>query len=174
MKKVKKIILDAIEYYNEHKNFESITGVANKFGIDKTTLKTRLEQDFSSFKYQDDEFIYYLDEKEEAAVKEYIENEFLTFADIKRKYGYKSELFKIKLAICGYDTNRRYTVQFDRRKFQFIDTEEKAYWLGFITADGYNNQDRGFLSIKLGVIDKEHLQKFLNFMNSNSEIKIDK
>lgn len=46
--------------------------------------------------------------------------------------------------------------------FNKIDTEEKAYWLGFLMADGCihqrNGQDR--LSLVVSIKDKNHLEKF--------------
>ncbi|KKM89251.1 hypothetical protein LCGC14_1250550 [marine sediment metagenome] len=45
--------------------------------------------------------------------------------------------------------------------FQIIDTKEKAYWLGFLCADGYISKTRyGRLGIGLSVKDKIHLIKF--------------
>ena len=58
------------------------------------------------------------------------------------------------------DCRRKY--YFDENYFEVIDTPEKAYWLGFILADGYNNQDRGFLNINLNSIDHHHLEKFVD------------
>lgn len=49
--------------------------------------------------------------------------------------------------------------------FKNIDTPEKAYWLGFIAADGCIYKDR--LSIELGIIDENHLYKFLKSIKSN-------
>lgn len=58
--------------------------------------------------------------------------------------------------------------------FNKIDTEEKAYWLGFIYADGYISLNGGEGSKMLGIAisdkDKEHLVKFKRFMNSTSPI----
>lgn len=60
---------------------------------------------------------------------------------------------------------------FNENYFESIDTEEKAYWLGFIAADGcivksgdYNSYR---LYINLGSIDENHLQKFLNSINAH-------
>lgn len=59
--------------------------------------------------------------------------------------------------------------QFNEHIFDNIDTEEKAYWLGFIYADGCIS-DNGSLEIRL--IDKEHLEKFKEFINSSNPIRI--
>lgn len=57
----------------------------------------------------------------------------------------------------------------DFHKFDSIDNEEKAYWLGFILGDGSVRNTS--LIISLSDIDKEHLYKFQKFMESNSPIK---
>jgi len=53
--------------------------------------------------------------------------------------------------------------------FETIDTEEKAYWLGFIQADGciYNTEVNNVykLEITLQESDKDHLNKFANIFN---------
>ena len=51
--------------------------------------------------------------------------------------------------------------------FKKIDTAEKAYWIGFITADGYINEDKNFMRIKLQEKDKAHLYKFMNFIGGD-------
>jgi len=60
--------------------------------------------------------------------------------------------------------------------FEVIDTEEKAYWLGFIAADGCvmhrGNETFNFeLSLKLS--DKHHLQKLKKSLNAEIEVKTD-
>ena len=56
---------------------------------------------------------------------------------------------------------------YNRHMFDVIDTEEKAYWLGFIVADGYLNDSKHMLRIKLGNIDKKHLEKFIIFLGGD-------
>lgn len=60
----------------------------------------------------------------------------------------------------------------DYRIFSEIDSAEKAYWLGFIAADGYVYiRDRNAtVGINLSRQDKSHLEKFKTFMNSNVNI----
>lgn len=51
--------------------------------------------------------------------------------------------------------------------FKQIDTEEKAYWLGFLYADGYVNIDKG-IELTLQESDYEHLKKFRNFIGDET------
>lgn len=61
----------------------------------------------------------------------------------------------------------------DYRKFEYIDSEEKAYWLGFIAADGcnYEREQNATIVINLAKKDKEQLEKFKKFMNSDVQVK---
>ena len=58
-------------------------------------------------------------------------------------------------------------INYNRHIFENIDTEEKAYWLGFILADGYLNTDKHMVRIKLGDVDKKHIEKFIAFIGGN-------
>lgn len=75
--------------------------------------------------------------------------------------------FKDKVAC-----NRKYQV--NHKVFNNINTEEKAYWLGFLYADGYVNLERGEVKIVLQDSDYDHLVKFNNFLKSNYPIKYDR
>lgn len=60
------------------------------------------------------------------------------------------------------------------RFFADIDTENKAYWLGFIYADGYVSARKDgckLTGITLGLEDKEHLVKFLAAVDSDHPIR---
>lgn len=63
------------------------------------------------------------------------------------------------------NSSRKY--QCDFRFFEKIDTEEKAYWLGFLYADGYVRIRKYGSEIKLKIKDKEHLRKFNKSLKSN-------
>lgn len=54
--------------------------------------------------------------------------------------------------------------RFNYEIFNQIDTEEKAYWLGFIFADGYISETGFIFEISLQAKDVGHLHKFNRFM----------
>lgn len=67
---------------------------------------------------------------------------------------------------------------YNEKYFEKIDNEHKAYWLGFLYADGYiepiyrNNKIKAFrIEIGLSSTDKQHLECFINDIESNVPIK---
>lgn len=74
----------------------------------------------------------------------------------------------------GIDTSKRDNHKYyaDYNKFEVIDSPEKAYWLGFIAADGcvYIRPENATIRISLHQKDRELLEKFKLFMNSNVNI----
>lgn len=72
-------------------------------------------------------------------------------------------------------SNRKYSV--NEKYFENIDNREKAYWLGFIAADGCvchtGGHEKGskVLVFNLNERDKEHLEKFLIAIGSEAQIK---
>lgn len=70
---------------------------------------------------------------------------------------------------------------FDEHVFDVIDTEEKAYWLGFLFADGtissspLNNKVKTEYKIELSLSSKDlsHLEKFAKFLKYQKEIYCD-
>ena len=69
--------------------------------------------------------------------------------------------------------NYQNMVKFDNTIFDVIDNEEKAYWLGFIYADGYIAKNSNNFEIALALKDTDHLQKFANFVKYENNIKTD-
>lgn len=63
---------------------------------------------------------------------------------------------------------RKYSIKEDF--FRTIDTEEKAYWLGFLAADGNVNKDLSRVSLLLAKRDIEHLEKFRSHIGSSHPI----
>ena len=60
--------------------------------------------------------------------------------------------------------NYQNLTKFNENVFDSINTEEKAYWLGFIFADGYISSRDNSFELSLKGSDSEHLDKFNKFM----------
>jgi len=68
------------------------------------------------------------------------------------------------------ETDRLYRkYEYNKLFFKIIDNEEKAYWLGFLYADG-NVSDRE-VRINLNSRDRNHLEKFLQSIEGNNTIE---
>jgi len=59
----------------------------------------------------------------------------------------------------------------DENYFNIIDCSNKAYWLGFIAADGYIQKNNKRLTIELHIKDMSHLNNFIKDIKSNHPIK---
>lgn len=65
--------------------------------------------------------------------------------------------------------NQQNRAKFNENIFDSIDNEEKAYWLGFIYADGcLSSRDNGF-ELSLSIKDIKHLEKFNSFMEHEKD-----
>ena len=72
---------------------------------------------------------------------------------------------------CGIEIKQHPNQKYcEENIFETIDSEEKAYWLGFLYADGCVSSNRNTIEIGLAVIDKEHLEKFKKFIKSEHKI----
>ena len=86
------------------------------------------------------------------------------------KYGFhKNALAKIINENGGNTT----PISFDNTVFNKINTEDKAYWLGFLYADGAVSSRNNGLELSLQLLDSEHLNKFKTFLKSSSNIRLD-
>lgn len=83
-----------------------------------------------------------------------------------------SNFKKYGLKLRDNKTNsRKYTADFSY--FKNIDTQEKAYWLGYIFADGYvtcGKQNRKQFGISLSTKDKPQIEKLKRCLNSTYPI----
>lgn len=61
----------------------------------------------------------------------------------------------------------------DEECFKTIDSEAKAYWLGFLAADGYICSSK-VVGCKLGIKDVEHLKKLGMFFKTDMPIYLGK
>lgn len=103
--------------------------------------------------------------QEEVILFEYIVelNKNLSFVKISEKTGLSREFMRRITRKYGYETvNKQNVLRCRPDLFETISTEDDAYWLGFIFADGCIS-DTGFLEISLKSSDYKHLLKFADY-----------
>lgn len=108
------------------------------------------------------------------ALEEYLntseENRSLT--KLGEKYGIKRQTLSKHLKERGFEIiNYQNKVRCDETVFDSIDSEEKAYWLGFLYADGNISSTGNRLEVRLSIKDLEHLEKFRAFLKLTTEIR---
>lgn len=74
--------------------------------------------------------------------------------------------------INGNSYNKKYSCNDDY--FETIDTERKAYWLGYLLADGYNNEKDGRISFGQSEKDSEIVHKFKEDIQATNPIRVNK
>ncbi len=98
---------------------------------------------------------------------------------LSKRFNTTKSFLSKQLKSLGYQVNNTQTqINFDDTVFDSIDNEEKAYWLGFIWADGNiktTSKTCYRLTINLKLEDLDHLEKFNKFTkHTKYNIKIDK
>ncbi len=81
------------------------------------------------------------------------------------KYSFKTTGGVIR----NYKIWRKYS--FDEDYFEIIDNEHKAYWLGFLYADGYVNSQKSSFELRVQEKDLSHLEKFKKDINGEIPIR---
>ena len=112
---------------------------------------------------------------EKEILENYINKE-LSYKEIAKIYNVNEKTIKINAKKYGLTSKivwqgaRKH--KFNERYFENIDSEEKAYWLGFIAADGcvYKNKQSYRLQINLKGSDIDHLKKFQKAICSDYKI----
>lgn len=96
-----------------------------------------------------------------------------SLTEVGKKFGIDRRTISREIKSRNIDiVNHQNICRLDETIFDIIDTEEKAYWLGFIFADGcvYRNEDR--FRINLSIKDRNHLEKFAAFLKFKGVIGI--
>ena len=178
MKKISKKIYEALSFYSNNSHL-SHSFVANKFHTDKYSFLRNLYafQTGIIVKGVKDKanFYYCFTPEEYKAISSYKELQQLTYPEFKKKYigaPKRKDCFIRWLEYIGKDTKlivhpiEKY--DYNRHIFENIDSEEKAYWLGFIEADGCLTSEYT-LSINLAEKDRDQLEKFCSFLGMNDK-----
>ena len=175
MKKIDKNVYETCDYVCNHTPGLSITKASELFGACRKTVAKHLK-DYTDYSYFYNNSYYFISEEEKAPVLYFLENPEVSLEAAARKFGVKSNTIKRRMEVMGKEYSARVSRKYNRSIFKKLENIEQAYWLGFILADGYLNEDRGFLRIKLAITDENHLKKFGKFMqeeNLENAIKYD-
>lgn len=104
----------------------------------------------------------------------YLQDNYLTKSnkEMGEFLGRTQKAVQVKLSKLGLLRPDKY--DYNRNFFEKIDTEEKAYWLGFLYADGYvslNPETRNAeVGIEIASKDVQHLRKFNKSLHGNIEV----
>lgn len=99
------------------------------------------------------------------------------YSNVCLQFGIKKDRFKTYMNTWYPHIQVERVKNYNENVFDSIDTEEKAYWLGFIYADGYissdplNGKSHYQFGITLSAKDKEHLEKFAKFIGYSEGVK---
>jgi len=96
----------------------------------------------------------------------------MTYREMGEKLGRTKTAIDLKVNRLGLKKSKYH---YNKDFFETIDTEEKAYWLGFMYADGWvcvqktetGNVRQGELGIQLQQSDSDHLRKFVKSIDGN-------
>ena len=115
------------------------------------------------------------DEKVAELVSNYLSGEF-TQNELSKKFEISTITITRIMNSKGYNdrgitrSNKKYIIT-NENFFETIDTPQKAYWLGFVVADGYISISDNRFGIELAKKDKDHLIKFKNALESNKGLE---
>ena len=108
------------------------------------------------------------------AIQEYLNmpEEERSLTKVGQKYGVRRQTIAKVLKDRGYEViNYQNRVRCDETVFDVINTEEKAYWLGFMYADGNISYSGNRIEVRLSIKDLDHLEKFRSFLKLSTQIR---
>lgn len=160
MKKVdidKKILEELYRFKNK-----GPTEIGKLFGVTRQTIWKRIKELDIKRCYDDKQWL----------IKMHHEKLF-TIRDIAKIAHCKEHTISQRMKKFGIEniTFNRPRNRFIYNFFEKIDTPEKAYWLGFLLADG--NIYQTTLSIKIQKADEQHLHKLLKTLKATNNIEND-
>lgn len=116
-----------------------------------------------------------LSDQQKIEIVERYKSKSISIAQLAREYnvwpnGIKGILKtrKVEISYDSSENKRKYTL--DQEYFDYIDSEDKAYFLGLLYADGYNYEKRSEITLSLQERDSNILERFNVAVNSNRPI----
>lgn len=162
------------EYYDTN---TTITDLAKKYEFDRASFSRYMKNNgYEKKKCSTNRPI-----EKYIQAKDYYLNNDISIKSLCEKFNISRKSFSLYLKENNVDikiksSNVKRCV--DETFFNIIDTESKAYWLGFLFADGciiYNTVDGNYkIVLELSSLDEEHLCKFKNDIKSDAKICIRK
>lgn len=139
---------------------ESPVIIAKDYSVSEPTLKKCLNKChlYNDKRGQISNIITITDELKKQIIQDY-QNQ-LSVMQICAKYRITKKYVNDILKEANVSISK---VTFNEHIFDKIDTEEKAYWLGFLYADGAVGLIDNCVEISLKLLDAEHLYKFKTF-----------
>lgn len=169
---MRKVEFNDATFITDYLFLKSSRKMAEKYGCDKKTI-VKHARDIGVEPTMIDRG-YKLSEKDKAEIIDSYEKE--SSANLAKKYNVTRGM----ITKLWYDhnligkTRRLYTLN-NEDFFSMIDTDEKAYWLGFIMADGCiseNKNKSNSIRIALQASDADHLKKFCDAIGTNRPVLI--
>lgn len=107
------------------------------------------------------------------AINYFLTNQSVSIKDCAKLFNIHRETLSSRLkALDIHEDRRKY--KFNENYFDIIDDEGKAYWLGFLLADGCLKKDRDQVSLRISKTDINHLLKFKRCIDSQHPIHTEK
>lgn len=144
-------------------NNKTLLEIAKELGVSDTTVKKRIKEYKLVRAFHSKEWLYEHHVKKGLTIRKMAEIAHCSVDAVSN--GMK----RLDIPINIYQSNqvkRKYHV--NTTFFEEINSEEKAYWFGFLMADGYVSDE--VITIGLSRKDEQHIQSFLNTIESNTPI----
>lgn len=109
---------------------------------------------------------YFSDKEKETIIQLYLNNHSIYY--IREHFNLADYMVKEILDSRNIPLREK-IIPFNENYFNIIDSEDKAYWLGFLYADGYIDNISAELSLQAR--DKPHIKKFLSYLDADIDIK---
>lgn len=150
----------------------SMKRIGNIYGVSHSTVNSHLKKWGTDIRPSKTKKVSKLELYKDKMIRLYME-EHLSTVDISNIYNVPTstvyytmkEMWNVDIR--SYSEMSKYVV--NHNSFSSISSEEQAYWLGFMYADGYISKD--YVGIALAIKDISHLEKFKLFIESNHNIK---
>lgn len=149
--------LNRIDQVLKNVREDNIEEIHSTYGVSIDILKKAMMLDHSELKKL----------QINLAIKEYMETSKFdrSIGKISIKYGINKKTLTKYLNDLNIEITKSGTAYFvNEHIFDIIDTEEKAYWLGFLYADGYIETKGNGVGLSISLKDQDHLEKYNKFL----------